>query len=348
MTSPPATTKGEKRLPRIVWPVAALALLLLFNVFFTPGFYDVDVRDGRLHGSLIDILDRAAPLMLVSLGMTLVIATAGIDLSVGAVMAIAGAVAACLVTRPGYSPLAAIDLGSSFTLIVIAAALAAALAGACNGTLVGIFGIQPIVATLVLMVAGRGIAQLLTDGQIVTFTDQAFVRLGSGSLLGMPVSVWIVLAAATAIALLARATALGLFLEAIGGNRVASHQSGVPAVRLIILVYGLCGTLSGLAGLLVAADIQASDVNNTGLYIELDAILAVVIGGTALTGGRFSLLGSIVGALLIQSLTTTILSRGVPVEWTLVVKAGVVISVCLLQAPRFRAVFRRVPDRGAA
>lgn len=348
MTPPSGTPASDAHWPRIVWPLAALALLLIFNGIFTPGFFAVEVRDGRLYGSLIDILDRAAPLMLVSIGMTLVIATAGVDLSVGAVMAIAAAVAACLVARPDYSPLAGIDLGGSFVLVVLVALGVAALAGACNGALVGMGGIQPIVATLVLMVAGRGIAQLLTDGQIVTFNDPAFARLGNGALLGWPVPVWIALAAAALVAMLVRITALGLFLEAIGGNPVASHLSGVPAARLVILVYAACGALAGLAGLLVAADIQACDVNNAGLFIELDAILAVVIGGTALTGGRCSLLGSIVGALLIQCLTTTILGRGVPVEWTLVIKAAVVISVCLLQSPRFRAMARGNPAGGAA
>lgn len=346
MTRRPREPGRRRRWPPILWPIAALAALLAFNLLSTPGFFEIRVHDGRLYGSLIDVLDRAAPLVLVSIGMTLVIATAGIDLSVGAVMAIAGAITVCLLARPEESVLAGIGIGGSFALAVAAALLVSALAGAGNGVLIRGLGIQPIVATLILMVAGRGIAQLLTGGQIVTATHRSLALVGNGALLGLPVSAWIAFGATAAVALLARATALGLFLEAIGGNPVASHRSGVPALRVTIVVYALCAALAGTAGILVAADIQAIDVNNNGLYIELDAILAVVIGGTALTGGRFSLFGSLVGALLIQCLTTTILSRGVAVEWTLVVKAAVVIAVCLLQSSRFRALLQR-PSRRA-
>ncbi|MHC4129944.1 MAG: ABC transporter permease, partial [Planctomycetota bacterium] len=307
----------------------------------------LEVRDGRLYGSLIDILDRAAPLMLVSVAMTLVIATGGIDLSVGAVMAIAGAIAAGLIARPEYSVLSHIDIGGSFALALVIALLAAAAAGAGNGVLVAVCGVQPIVATLILMVAGRGIAQLLTSGQIITFSHPSFAYLGNGAFLGLPVTVSIVVVAAAALGLLSRVTAFGLFVEAVGTNPVASRHAGVPSGSIRIIAYALCGLMAGLAGLIAAADIQAADANNAGLYLELDAILAVVIGGTALTGGRFSLLGSIVGALLIQSITTTILSRGVPVEYTLIVKATVIILVCLLQAPGARAAvlrpFRRAP-----
>ncbi|MHC4210874.1 MAG: ABC transporter permease [Planctomycetota bacterium] len=340
-------SQGTLAIPRIIWPLAALAVLLLFNLVFTEGFFSLEVRDGRLYGSLIDILDRAAPLMLVSVAMTLVIATGGIDLSVGAVMAIAGAIAAGLIARPEYSVLSHIDIGGSFALALVIALLAAAAAGAGNGVLVAVCGVQPIVATLILMVAGRGIAQLLTSGQIITFSHPSFAYLGNGAFLGLPVTVSIVVVAAAALGLLSRVTAFGLFVEAVGTNPVASRHAGVPSGSIRIIAYALCGLMAGLAGLIAAADIQAADANNAGLYLELDAILAVVIGGTALTGGRFSLLGSIVGALLIQSITTTILSRGVPVEYTLIVKATVIILVCLLQAPGARAAvlrpFRRAP-----
>ncbi|MCK4872733.1 MAG: ABC transporter permease [Phycisphaerales bacterium] len=338
-------TSSRAPVPRIVWPIIALALVLGFNLLFTHGFCQIEVRDGRLYGSLIDIIDRAGPVMLVSIGMTLVIATAGIDLSVGAVMAIAGAVAAGLVAQPDYSVLSNFDVGGSFVIAAVAALLISAIAGAGNGTLVAICGVQPIVATLILMVAGRGVAQLLTSGQIITFENESFAYLGNGFLLALPVTVSIVLVVFIIVSLLTRKTALGLFVEAVGGNPVASRHAGLRSGAVKIAVYTVCGLLAGLAGLIAAADIKAADANNAGLYIELDAILAVVIGGTALTGGRFSLAGSIIGALLIQALTTTILSRGVPVEYTLVVKGAVVIAVCLLQAERFRSMFLHVVRR---
>jgi len=201
--------------------------------------------------------------------------------------------------------------------------------------------VQPIVATLVLMVAGRGIAQLLTNGQIITFRHPSFEYVGNGFFLGIPVPIGVAVAALLLVGAAVRLTALGLFIEAVGGNPSASRHCGVRSSAVKLSAYMICGVLAGVAGVIAAADIQAADANNCGLYVELDAILAVVLGGTALTGGRFSLIGSVIGAVLIQSVTTTILSRGVPVEYTLIVKAAIVIAVCLLQAEAFRGMVRR-------
>ncbi|HEY0865906.1 MAG TPA: ABC transporter permease [Fimbriimonas sp.] len=336
------------RLPSWGWALLVLVLVLAFNAAFTPGFFGLEIREGRIYGSLIDILNRAAPVALLSLGMTLVIATGGVDLSVGAVMAVAGAVAASLIARPSGNPLAGIDLGGSIPMIVLASLAVALACGYFNGILVSLLGLQPIVATLLLMVAGRGVAQLLANGQIVTFTEPGFQRLATGSFLGLPNPVWIVAAAFGAFSLLTRATALGLFIEATGSNPVAARYAGVNAKRIKQAVYVLSGLCAGIAGLILTADIQAADANNAGLYLELDAILAVSVGGTALTGGRFSLVGSMFGALLMQTLTTTILTRGVSPEITLVLKALIVVVVCLLQSPVFQQRAARVLRRAQA
>ncbi len=320
---------------QLVWPVCALGLLLAFNLLFTPGFFRLEWTEGHLYGSLVDVLNRAAPVLLTALGMTLVIATGGIDLSVGAVIAMAGSVAALLITRGGLDTAAVVTT----TLGVCV------LAGAWNGVLVSLCGIQPIVATLVLMVAGRGIAQLLTGGQIITFTHPGFAFVGGGYLLGLPFTVTLVAVTFAATAALTRLTALGLFIESVGNNETASRYAGVNVRLVKLLAYVCCGLCAGTAGLIVAADIKAADANNAGLYLELDAILAAVLGGTSLAGGRFSLLGTIVGALIIQTLTTTILTRGVPVEFTLVVKAVVVLAVCLLQSDALRERLRRARCR---
>ena len=332
----------------ILWPLAALALLLLFNFVFTDGFFRIEVRDGRIYGSLIDILNRCAPLMLLSLGMTLVIATGGVDLSVGAVMAIAGAIAACLISNAGLrqqspdSPLVAIDVTGSVTIVVLAALAVALVAGVWNGVLVSLVDVQPIVATLILMVAGRGIAQLLTNGQNITFPESSNLSyVGSGFLLGLPFPLFIVLGVLLITAWLARGTALGLFVESVGNNPTASRYAGINARTVKFAAYAFSGVCAGLAGIVVVADIRVVDVSNVGLYTELDAILAVSIGGTALTGGRFSLVGSIVGALLIQTLTTTILTKGVPPAATYVLKALLIVLVCLLQSDTFRAMLKR-------
>ena len=315
---------------KLKWPLLALALVLVFNLVFTPGFFRIEIKSGHLYGSLIDIVNRGAPVMLLSLGMTLVIATGGVDLSVGAVMAIAGAVGALLVNANHSLPL------------VLATALGAALvAGLWNGLLVGYLKVPPIVATLVLMVSGRGIAQLITDGQHIRFNNAAFEFIGRGHLFGLPFSVTLVLVAFTLLALFSSKTAVGLFIEATGENEKASRYAGVQTRLVQFIVYTLCALCAGLAGLITTTNVQEADPSNTGVGLELDAILATVIGGTALTGGRFYLAGSLIGAILLQTITTTILTRGVPVDWTLVVKAAVIIAVCLLQSEKFRQSLSR-------
>ena len=308
----------------LLWPLFALALLLLFNRLFTPGFFILEIRDGRLYGTLVDVLNQGSKVMLLALGMTLVIATGGVDLSVGATMAIAGAVMARLA---GVSIPVALGGGLGVAL----------LAGAWNGLLVSAFRIQPIIATLILMVAGRGVAQLVTDGQIINFEQPALVYLGNGSLLGLPFTLALVLGMFVLTALLVRRTALGLFIEAIGDNETAARFTGLPARPVKFLVYVFAGLCAGLAGLVAASNIKSADANHIGLYLELDAILAVVVGGTALTGGRFQLAGSLIGALLIQTLGTTLYARNVGADVATVPKAMVILAVCLLQSPVLRA-----------
>ncbi len=323
-----------------MWPLVALAIALLANLIFTPGFFHVEVRDGRLFGSLIDIVNRAVPVLLLAMGMTLVIATGGVDLSVGAVMAITGAVAACLIARPTDSFVGHMHVDSLAVIIVISLVVAAAC-GLINGVLVGRVGVQPIVATLLLMVAGRGVAQLITNGQIVTFTDKSFSNFGSGAFLGLPIPVWVFVAFALMVSLLARRTTWGGSIEAVGNNASASRLVGINASRIKTSVYVLCALGAGIAGLLTTADIKGADANNAGQYLELDAILAVCVGGTSMAGGRFTLTGTMVGALLMQTVTTTILTRGISAEATFILKALVVIGVCLLQSPTMRGRFAR-------
>ncbi len=321
-------------LRKLCWPLAALAVLLLFNALLNPEFFSLHFAEGRLTGSLVDVLDRATPVLLLSLGMTLVIATAGVDLSVGAVMAMAGSISAVLLT----------DWGIPLAPTLLLTLLASLAAGAWNGLLVSMLGIQPIVATLILMVAGRGIAQLLTDGQIIPIEGHpGFAYLGGGTLFFLPVTITGALAAALLTAVAVRYTALGLFIESVGDNPTASRYAGLNVRAVRLLVYTLSGLFAGVAGVIYASDITAADANNAGLYLELDAILAVVIGGTALSGGRFFLAGSIIGALIIQTLGTTILmtqigGQSIPAEWNLIVKAIVVLVVCLLQSEALRQI----------
>ncbi|MFJ1792991.1 ABC transporter permease [Kitasatospora griseola] len=339
MSTPPAANPVKAVIRgRLFWPAAVLAVLLVANLAFTPDFFAVRLQGGHLYGSLIDILHFGAPLILVSLGMTLVIATGGIDLSVGSTVAISGALA-CLHISESTDPG---GVGTVLTALGIALGTALVL-GAVNGLLVARAGVQPIVATLILMVAGRGVAQLITDGQIITVTSDPYKMIGGGYWLTVPFAILLAALVVTAAVLLTRSTALGLLLESVGANPVASRLVGIRAARLIALVYVSSALCAALAGLMVSSNVSAADGNNAGLWIELDAILAVVLGGTSLNGGRFSIGGTVLGALIIQTLSTTVYTIGVPPETTLVFKAFVVIAVCLVQSPAFRA---RLAARG--
>jgi simple sugar transport system permease protein len=280
--------------------------------------------------------------MLLAIGMTLVIATKGVDLSVGAIMAISGAVAATLTVA-----------GVPIPLVILASLGVGLVCGLWNGILVAVLDIQPIIATLILMVAGRGITQLVTSGFIVTFNDPTLFFIGSGSFLFLPMPVVIALAMAALVILLVRRTALGLLIEATGINRRASALAGIDAKAVLIAAYMTSGLCASVAGLIAAADIRGADANNAGLWLELDAILAVVIGGTSLMGGRFSIPLALVGALIIQAMNTGILLSGFPPEMNLILKAVLIALILVLQSPAMARVTglltaRRAPAPGPA
>ena len=332
---PQSIPRAEREKRRFRWPtgtpqIAALLLVLAIDSLVSPHFFQIVLQDGRLFGSPIDILNRAAPVALLAIGMTLVIATGGIDLSVGAVMAIAGATAASMVVA-----------GHSLPVVLLAALATGVLAGLWNGILVAVLKIQPFVATLILMVAGRGVAQLITGGQIVTFDAPSLAWLGSGKLLLFPAPVIITLLTLIVFWLFIRKTALGMFIEAVGINIRAAKNAGVNTRLVVMLAYVLSGVCAAIAGVIVAADIRGADANNAGLWLELDAILAVVIGGGSLMGGRFNMLLSVVGALIIQGMNTGILLSGFQPELNQVVKAVVVLCVLVVQSPRFIALLKR-------
>jgi simple sugar transport system permease protein len=310
---------------RALWPLVALALILLVDSIISPGFFSIRIVEGRLYGSVIDVLYRGTPTALVALGMAVVIGTKGIDLSVGAVIAICGAVMTDLIHR-GLAP-------PETLLLTLAAGLAC---GVWNATLVALLDIQPIIATLILMVAGRGVAQMIDTGMIITFRSDFFSAISTGQFLTIPSRLLVAAGSFVLLWLLLRRTALGVFVEAVGANPAASNLVGIDARLIKFFVYAISGVCSAVAGVLITADIRGSDANNAGLWIELDAILAVVLGGASLSGGRFYLGLTVVGVLIIQSLTTSILVSGLPPEYNLIVKAVVVLVVLLLQSRQLR------------
>ncbi|MDN4479830.1 ABC transporter permease [Demequina muriae] len=326
---------------RLFWPAAALVTLLIVNTIANPNFARVTIRDGQLYGNPITILRDSAPLMLVALGMTLVIATRGIDLSVGAIMAVSGAVALTIIDD---SP----NPGSVGTVVVavIVAVLVGLVLGVWNGFLVSVIGIQPIIATLVLMLAGRGVALLITGGQITTVNSAPYKFIASGYLIILPIAFFIWVAAVLVVSMLERRTALGMLTESVGINPEASRLAGVRSRGIIWSAYIASGILAGIAGVIYASNTMAADANSAGYLIELYAILAVVLGGTSLMGGKFSIAGTVIGVMTVQALEKAILFLGVPPAQAPVFFAVVVVVVVLLQAPRVhtwgRAVGRRM------
>jgi ribose/xylose/arabinose/galactoside ABC-type transport system permease subunit len=294
--------------------LAALVLLVIINSVFTPNFFDVN--------NFRNILLQVSPTVLVAVGMTVVISTGGIDLSVGSVMAIASAIAAT-------------SLGYGAGIAVLLALAAATLAGAFNGALISGFRIQPIIVTLALLISGRGVAQVLSNGgQLIPFSNASFEYLGKGVLAGVPVQV-IVMALVVGVAIFVmRATPFGRYVVAVGGNESAARLAGIKIHRTKIIVYALSGLLAGLAGLIETARLGASDAQKVGLNIELDAIAATVVGGTPLTGGRATVVGTLIGALIMQIITTGFVMNGISYSWSLVIKAAIIIVAVYIQRPK--------------
>ena len=300
--------------------LVAFLLLVIFNIAVTPNFLAMQ--------TLYVNLTQVAPIVIVAIGMTLVIATGGIDLSVGSLMAIAGALAPMIFMGKLF-PIESVAL--AVTLAFILPVLVVMVFGWFNGFLVTKFRIQPIVATLVLFIAGRGIAQVATNGNLQVFKSPEFQFIGLGRVLGIPAQIILMILVALLASALVRYTVVGRQIIAVGGNEKAARLAGIPVSRVKQLVYVISGGLAGIAGLVVIARNAASDANLVGLGMELDAIAAVAVGGTLLTGGKANIFGTIVGAFVIQLMQYTLLANGVPDAAARVVKAALIILAVFIQ-----------------
>lgn len=302
--------------------LAALAILLLFNIAVTPNFLELQ--------TLFVNISQVATIAIVAVGMTLVIATGGIDLSVGAVMALAGSLAPLIFTSSFGVDNPALGVAAA----IVVPLLVAALCGLFNGFLVSQLRVQPIVATLILFISGRGIALVLTNGNLQTFTNPAFSFLGTGKILGLPFQGWMALAIAAVFFWAVTRTVYGRYLLAVGGNEKAAALSGAPVRSVKILTYVICSTLAGFAGLIVVAINSASDAARNGNLMELDAIAAAVVGGAVLSGGRAPIFGAVLGAVVIQLVKYTLLANGVEDEVALIAKAGIIVAAVYVQQAR--------------
>jgi ribose/xylose/arabinose/galactoside ABC-type transport system permease subunit len=304
--------------------LTALLVLLVVNFAVTPNFASLQTLNVNL--------TQVAEIVIVAVGMTLVISTGGIDLSVGSLMAIAGALAPLIFLSPfGVAHPA---LGNTLAFIV-PVAVATAL-GLFNGWFITRFQVQPIVGTLVMFIAGRGVGQVLTNGNLQVFNNPVFQFIGLGRIFGVPFQVILMLIAVALAAWMLRRTLFGRHVLAVGGNERAARLSGVPVDRVKRFIYAISGLCAGIAGLVVISINSSSDANLVGLGMELDAIAAVAVGGTPFTGGHANVIGSMIGALLIQLLRYTLLANGVPDAAALVVK-GAIIAGAVWSQQRGRA-----------
>ena len=324
---------------RLFLPLSCLIIVLLINLITTPTFFRITINNGVLYGYIIDVINRASELVVLAVGMTLVVsASAGTDISVGAVMAVAAAV--CTRVLAG-GEVSVNEYANPYVLAVLAALAAAVVCGGFNGFLVAKLKIQPMVATLILFTAGRGISQLVTNGQITYIRVDGYKLLGN-NIPGIPIPTPIFVAVIVVVLtyILLKKTAMGMYIQSVGINERASRLVGLKSVKIIWMAYAFCGLCAGIAGLVASSRIYSADANNIGLNMELDAIAAVALGG-----GRFSLLGSVIGAYTIQALTTTLYAMSVPADQIPVYKAIVVILIVAVQSEELKKFRKRLASR---
>ncbi|MEV0646653.1 ABC transporter permease [Phytomonospora sp. NPDC050363] len=316
MATDTAPLRRRFGLPRLVQDYgvyAAVAALVAYNAVFTPNFLD----SGNLRTQLVQV----APVVIVALGMALVIGSEGIDLSVGSVMALAAAII------PLY-------LGFGVWPSIAMALIAGVFAGLFNGVLVAVVGLQPIVATLALLVAGRGLALVFADGQLKQLHNPDLLALGSDDVAGVPIVVLVALALTVVAAFLVRSTSYGRQLTAVGGNRAAASLAGLPVRRILIVTYILCGVFAAVAGVLATSRLTASDPSTIGNLIELSAITAVVVGGTPLTGGRIRIVGTVAGALVMQLVRATLIKHDLPDSTAQMAQAVIILAAVYVARER--------------
>ena len=327
-------------------PIFCMILVLCVNMIYDVSqgrdfyeFFKIGIQNELLSGRLVNILNRGSEVAILAIGMTLVVsASAGTDISVGSVMALSAGV--CCTLLAGAAAPQATELAVPLIVGVLAALVVGCVCGAFNGALVAYLNIQPMVATLILWTAARAIGLLVCNNLIVYVRNDAFAMFG-GYIGPVPTPLIIAAVCIAVVTIVLKKSALGLYIQSVGINKKASRIAGLNSQKIIFLCYVLCGLCAGIAGVVASSRITSADTNNIGLNFELDAILAVALGGNSLAGGKFNLAGSIIGAYTIQAITTTMYNMGVPSAVTPVFKAVVVIVIVAVQAPPVKAWFKK-------
>lgn len=289
----------------------ALLFLILVNIILTPNFLSLN--------NFNNIIIQSTSTMLVALSMTIVIATRGMDLSVGSIMALSSVVFVML-----------IDYGMIIALT--GAILIGLIAGMINGVIISFFNIEPLILTLATMMTIRGIAQLITNGTVTTYYHESFDKFSYYKILNIiPVQLIIIVVAIMLFYYIVNRMTFGKYVEAIGDNLKAAKLSGINISLTLIAVYAIAGIMSGFSGLLETGRLSAADANNIGRLIELDAIAATVIGGTVLTGGRPYIMGTVAGVYIMQIITTMVNMNGIPYAYSMIVKTLIIIFAVYIQ-----------------
>lgn len=327
----------------LFFPIVCLVIVLLSNLIKTPDFFVIEMKNNVLSGYIIDVINRASELVILAIGMTLVTAASGgQDISVGAVMAVSAAVC-CQILSGGETSVT--QYQNPLILAILMSLIVAVLCGAFNGFLVAKLNIQPMVATLILYTAGRGVAQLITNGQITYIRADGY-KVAGNFIPGIPIPtpIFFAIGAVVVMTLIMRFTALGLYIESVGINASAARLVGINSTWIKFASYVICSVLAGIAGIVASSRIYSADANNIGLMMEMDAILAVALGGNLLGGGKFSLSGSVIGAYTIQALTTTLYAMNVSADQLPVYKAVVVVAIVVMQSNVFRKKINKIKD----
>ena len=286
-------------------PAIVLVLMIIFNVFFTPNFAKLN--------TVINISIQMTSTLLVSLGMTWAIASGGIDISVGSVMAVSSMVSVKL-----------LDYG--VVTAILAGILVGMLCGMAIGAIIAKFDLQPIIVTLPFMIGLRGVAQILNDSKILRFDNELYGAIGRGKIGGViPIQIPIMIIAIIIIWVISNKTTFGRKIEAVGDNQEASRLAGINTFMVLVVIYGTVGLLSGCAGIVDTARLYASDANIMGKAFEMDAIAAVAIGGTSMTGGKPNIMGTVFGVIILQIVTTMVVMNNISYEYSMIFKALIII-----------------------
>lgn len=334
-------------------PIFCMILVLCVNMIYDVSqgrdfyeFFKIGIQNELLSGRLVNILNRGSEVAILAIGMTLVVsASAGNDISVGSVMALSAGV--CCTLLAGAAAPQATELAVPLIVGVLAALVVGCVCGAFNGALVAYLNIQPMVATLILWTAARAIGLLVCNNLIVYVRNDAFAMFG-GYIGPVPTPLIIAAVCIAVVTIVLKKSALGLYIQSVGINKKASRIAGLNSQKIIFLCYVLCGLCAGIAGVVASSRITSADTNNIGLNFELDAILAVALGGNSLAGGKFNLAGSIIGAYTIQAITTTMYNLGVSSAVNPVFKAVIVIVIVAVQAPPVKAFFKKLSAKRQA